>query len=365
MTMVLLILIAGLRYRLGADTPMYIDYFYNTVPTLDKLSLKDISIKYLLWDFINSIVRTIGGHFYIVQLIQSTLVNFLLFKYVKKHGLYLFTFIMFYYLWFFTSFNMEVMKASISMIICLYGNDYILSKKWLKGYSLYFIACLFHYSTLIILLTPLLFFLRFDKKGVIAILTSFIFGYILQKTMGDYLNIFEFSEEISAKAEDYSSNERFAESKGLRFFIFNVLPIVFYGIVTLIYLKNRKFQKSHTSLLRLEPFIMIGIVLEMIRANIDIFYRYTMFYYVYIALLSSHVFVCYAKKRLKKSPIFSYLLASFVFAPLIICYLHQYPRKYFRYYPYYTVLDRKIDRKRELKLYENRPWRDVARFDRY
>ena len=45
MTMVLLILIAGLRYRLGADTPMYIDYFYNTVPTLDKLSLKDISIK--------------------------------------------------------------------------------------------------------------------------------------------------------------------------------------------------------------------------------------------------------------------------------------------------------------------------------
>ena len=56
--------------------------------------------------------------------------------------------------------NMEEMKSAISLAVALYGNDYILEKKWIKAYLLYFVALLFHPSAAFFLLTPLFLFLR-------------------------------------------------------------------------------------------------------------------------------------------------------------------------------------------------------------
>ena len=82
---ILLILVAGLRYRIGGDTTNYIYSFYHVYPVLEDFSFEDYPIgKDPLYVIINSIVKTLGGRFYVVQLIQSIFVITLTFKYFKK-----------------------------------------------------------------------------------------------------------------------------------------------------------------------------------------------------------------------------------------------------------------------------------------
>ena len=78
--LVVFILIAGLRWRLGVDTPNYLENFYYWHPTLDKFSFSEYGLgKDPFYVLINSIVKTLGGRFYIVQLIQASIVNVLIF----------------------------------------------------------------------------------------------------------------------------------------------------------------------------------------------------------------------------------------------------------------------------------------------
>ena len=87
--LVIFILVAGLRWRLMVDTPNYIERFYHRTPLLKDYSF-DIG-KAPFYTLINSIVLTLGGRFYVVQLIEASFVNILVFKYFKRHSKYIFT----------------------------------------------------------------------------------------------------------------------------------------------------------------------------------------------------------------------------------------------------------------------------------
>ena len=234
--LVILILIAGLRYRLGTDTSMYIGEFYHVTPKLDEMGFEDLSIKYPLWMILMSVVRTFGGKFFIVQLIHSSIVNILLFNYIKRHSHYIFTCVLIYYLWVYTSYNMEIMKSSLAIVLCLYGNDFIMNKEWVKGYLLYIIAFLFHYETLLILITPLFFSIRFNLKTMVFLLLAFILGFILEQKIEDYTFLLSFSGDLLEKAEFYATEDRYNSSKGLHFFVLSILPYITYAYIFLCYL---------------------------------------------------------------------------------------------------------------------------------
>ena len=94
---VIFVLMAGLRYRVGVDTIFATYTFFHDTPTLIHF-FDDITLfQYPLWKLLNSFVFTIGGMWYWVQLIQTAFVNFLLFRYFKKHCKYIFTCLFFYY----------------------------------------------------------------------------------------------------------------------------------------------------------------------------------------------------------------------------------------------------------------------------
>lgn len=169
------VLIAGLRWRLGIDTTRYLDTYYYEIPTIEKFSFED----YTLWNsplyyLLCSMVKSMGGRFYIIQIIHSLFVNLLIFKYINKHSKNLFTCLFFYYVFCYLNYNMEIIRASFSIVICLFANDYIKDKMWFKGYALYIIAFLFHYQAIIAMLMPLLFFLKFDFKGVTILIAAFL-----------------------------------------------------------------------------------------------------------------------------------------------------------------------------------------------
>lgn len=130
--LLIFILVAGLRYRLGTDTCNYIQVFYHNIPSLGNLRGEDLSIN-PLWVILNSVVYSLGGKFFVVQLCQSFVVCVLTFHYVKRHSRYIFTCALLFFLYSYFSQTMEEMKAGIAVALSLYGNDYMLNKKYVRG----------------------------------------------------------------------------------------------------------------------------------------------------------------------------------------------------------------------------------------
>ena len=344
--LVIFILVAGLRWRLGVDTPNYLDQFYYITPKLSQLTTDDLLMTKPLWILLNSFVLTCFGKFYVVQLIHATFINVLFFKYIKKHSQYIFTCLFFYFLCMYTAVNMEEMKASISVAICLFANDYLIERKWRKAYLLYMLAALFHASTYLIFLTPLLLFLRLNRVGGIVLILSYIIGYILQISFGEYLTLFEMADgSIADKIESYSENEHYSSNGGnINFYIVKIFPFFFYGLYCL-YAAKRK--KSNKGLLRLEPFLMVGLVFLVMEMNMYILYRFVHFYFIYFILFYSEVYVTSVQKNKRISKGLAYARISILFLPFVLTSLYVYKALYTRYYPYSSVIERKIDRNRE------------------
>ena len=132
--LVILILIAGLRFRLGEDTINYIWMFYHDTPELPDFDIDVLlsSDQPPLWLLLNSLVKTLGGKFFVVQLIQATILNTLMLKYFKKHSTYPFACVLLYFYWRYQLFNMVVMKAALALSVVLFANDFFLEKKYIS-----------------------------------------------------------------------------------------------------------------------------------------------------------------------------------------------------------------------------------------
>ena len=354
--LIIFILVAGLRWRLGIDTPNYINYFYHAYPDLKNFSFEDYPIgKDPFYVLINSVVKSLGGKFYIVQLIQATIVNGLIFKYIKKHCNSIFTCLVLYFTCYcYMTYSMEIMRGAISISICLFGNDYILDKKWAKGYLLYALALMFHAQTVVLLVLPLLFFLRLNKFGIVALLAAFVAGYLVQVVLGDYLMLLDMDSAIVDKAGKYAENDRFGKQGGnLNFIIVYILPNMIYGILALIFMKRYHRQNR---LLQLEPLVMIGMLFLMAQMSLQIAYRFVDYYRIYFIMFCADSFVFFTKDHDYLSKGLAYCRAWIIIFPFV--FLISYPNltfKRIRYVPYSSVIERKVDKDREALYAEDRP----------
>ncbi len=341
------VLVAGLRWRLGADTTHHLYYFYHFTPTLKEFDFNEQTLgSNSLWRLLNSFVWTVWGRFYVVQLIQAAFVNYLIFRYFKKHTNYIFTCALFYFIWRYFNMTMQEMKASFSVVLCLYGNDFIFQKKWARGYVLYMIGCLFHFSTILILFTPLLFFLRFNMKGYVFLAITFVSIMFFRGDIADFLFTLDVDEDLAAKIELYGDNISSSSGRDNVSILLRFLPTVVYAVLALRYV-----QKNHPQerILLLEPFVMLGVLFELTSLIIPILYRYSHFYSVYLILFYSSYLINFFRKSAKTYFNSAVYLTALLFIPLIFSMLVYFARgdKYTMYYPYNSVLNRKIDSARE------------------
>lgn len=346
--LIVFILIAGLRWRLMVDTPNYIDRFYHRTPTLQYFSFEDYPIgKDPFYALINSIVKTFGGRFYIVQLIEASTVNILIFKYIKRHSSYLFTCLFFYAITVYLGLSMETMRASFSIVICLYANDYILDKKWIKGYMLFFLALMFHAQTIVMFVLPLLFFLRLNRLGVVVLVSAFFLGYILQVSLGDYVELLELGDEIGDKAASYAESDKFSGSKGgLGHLLIRIMPTIVYPLLALFYVKR---VSPCSSILKIEPFVMMGVFFVILRINFEIAYRYSIYFSIHFFLYYSEFFVSIIQRAKNVDFKIACLRAVIIFSPFFLLSGYSKYLRLYAIYPYSSVIERRIDRNREAK----------------
>lgn len=361
-TMIILILIAGLRWRLCMDTPNYIYKFYYEYPLLKDFSFEDYPIgKDPAWVLINSFIKSLNGKYYWVQLFEATVVNLLVFRYIKKHSSFIFTCLFFYVVTCYVAYSMEIMRAAFSVVICLYANDFILERKWVKAYLLYILALLFHAQTILMFIVPLLFFLRFNIKGIFVLILAFWVGYISQVFLGDFLSLVEFSDNFSNKASNYVESDQFGSQSGnVNFYIVKIIPPILYSLFSLYFIK---YKLSNSRILVLEPFVMTGLFFLVLQLNMQIAYRYVDYFRLIFVIFYAESFVIIAKKIKTITSSIAYTRALIVFLPFFLLVGYSYYSTIQTIYPYSSVIDRKIDSKRES--YYSESFRPSADIDEY
>lgn len=350
---IILILVAGLRYRIGSDTPNYIDDFYHKYPDLCSFSFEDYPVgKDPFYVLINSIVLSFGGRFYVVQLIHAIIVISLVFHYIKKHSHYWFTCAAFYFVLCYGQFNFEIMRGSISIAICLYANDYILNRKWIKGYLLYVLALMFHSQTIVLLIiAPFLHFFTFNRRGIILLMCSFVGGIIIQHNLGQYIELLTLEDAFSSKAAGYAQSDSFNQSGGnINYFIIFLFPSLFYVLYAV---GKKKYYLNDFRLSKFQPLVIVGIAFLLLQVSIIIFIRFVDYYRIYFLLFLSQLFVSIVLNNRKLSIGVSCGKAILFFLPFFFLTGYSiYKDNYKRFFPYNSVINRTINKERE-KAIEN------------
>lgn len=347
--LILLILMSGLRYRLGVDTISYLYSFYHQVPMLHKITIEDFAYgKDPLFMLMNSIVKTVGGKFYIVQLIHATIVNSLIFIYFRRYSKYLFTCILLYFVTIYFVLNMEEMRASISVAISLFANDFIIKQKWLKGLMLYGVCCLFHASSLFLLLfIPIIPYIRFNFKGLLILFTLGFIGMIsVQFIMDNYLVITDIDEVVDNKIGYYLADESYTEGK---LNIFGYIGNAFILIYPMIYLNYIKNHDRSSLLIDLEPYVLLYVLFSILSLQIPLVYRFVRFYSIYNILFVTSFILNLLHKQSILSRGLQSLRTLVIMLPFIYCTMKGYSdvTTYARYYPYASVLDMETNDQRE------------------
>lgn len=352
----LLILVSGLRYRIGVDTTRYITKFFHEYPDLWDITWDDFSYgSDPLYMLLNSLIHSLGGKFYVVQLLHASFVNFLIFKYIKKHTNFIFTSVLFYFVLYYPGYNFDIMRASMSIAICLYANDCIIEKKYIRGVFIYLIGCLFHFSTLFIIITIFLLKLRLNIIGYCTLIMAFFVGSYIMTNLEDYLKMLELGDIFSTKSYYYLHEGGSTENNyNIYGYIGGLIPCV-YPIISILYLKKYK----RIDMINLEPMVLIGIILSIIGFYVPIIKRLAVFYYIYFVLFDASLFISMVNRfkhlgiglRLVRaiiiiSPVFFITFKRNVDMKMVQC-----------FYPYSSVFDKTIDPERErvYKYYEGDP----------
>ena len=355
--LVIFILVAGLRFRVGTDTPVYIYHFYHATPVLWDIRIDSILTGGAppLWVLLLSTVKTIGGKFFWVQLIQATIVNTLILKYFKKHSSYPFACVVVYFLWRYLWYNTVVMKSALAVCIILFANDYFLEKKYKKGFLLILLATGFHQSSILMLITPFMLFLRLNMLGVFVLVCTYFIGMILQSMLGDVFQLLAFSDGVYNKLDSYLDDPLYtSQIHNLNYFIARVFPVIIYPIISLLYVKC-KCKDSH--ILRLEPFVMMGLVMQMMQFNIHIFYRFVSIYSAYYILFGVEFFFDLSKSSLVLERSLSYVRSLIIILPLLASFAYSYPFTRYDFYPYSSIIDKRVYKAREMVYSERVPRR--------
>lgn len=361
--LIFFVLIAGLRYRVGVDTTDETYLFYHDIPVISRVFDNMSLLDYPLWTLLNSFVFTIGGKWFWVQLIQSTFVNVLIFRYFKKHCEYVFTCIFFYYIWLYAAINFEEMKASFAIVLSLYAYDYILSKKYLKGLVLLSIGCLFHFSAILVLPLAFFSFLKLNVFGFVLLAFSFVLGHIIATRFEDYLFLFGFDEFVEGKVQHYSESDRFfnRDQTGKLFYLVWVLPLILYPMASfwIVKMKNKTLE-----MLKLEPYLLFGLCMVGVYASIIIFYRYINFYIPIFILFVSQAIVDITKDLRSISYGVSFFRSFCICSLFFLNIYFANKERIDKFYPYSSVIDRKVYESKEKKFSTDRVVKK-PRYDEY
>ncbi len=325
---VYIILLMGLRYRVGMDTLNYMSN-YNFAPTLKEFNNLDFSETrfepgYLL---LCSLCKSITPDFWLLQLLHSLILCICVFKFIKKNVINPFIGIAVYMYLAWLYFNTEIIRESLAIGVFLLNYSNLKENKLIKYYIISFVSIGFHFSAIITLFFPLVKYLRFNVLYIIAcILIVMIIPFAEQLT--SYINIISITNRID---EHISS----ADTLNFNWRIANLIKNVSVSIISVIIYRKLKIKSDLT------PFILFHTLMGIGAFSIPIIFsrlsNYTLpFVIIYVANLIS-LLSEYKCKFIK------FTLIVFLF----MSQLFYYKDMFYAWFPYVSIFDKNIVYERE------------------
>lgn len=344
-------MLAGFRYRLGNDTINYMKW-YESLYTLSnfKLDLSDYEIGFT---FLSSLIKTLGGDFYVLQFVTAFIINFSILSYFKKYCRnYTFFCILIYFCMYYFEFSFEIMRASVALGIFIYAIPLLIKKKYIQFYLLSFIAFLFHYSTAFVFLLPFLMKIRLNKYIIVCIVMVLILYQSINWLFLNFFTILAFNERMAEVALFYVESETFGGAGALNIngYISSCFIPLLVILVPYIYIK---YIVKEEELLKFEPFIVLNALFTVSIVGIPIFYRLT-YFFVPPTIICIAVFAFKLINHIKSSINKYFLLLLFIVIPYIsFIYITKYRTemsgysRYYMYYPYSSFFNEEIIYERE------------------
>lgn len=240
-TIIVLILLAGLRFQSGLDYSAYINIFKNanSIFNIFKISKIEPGFNFLAW-LNNFIFKTPFTLFFFIALVSIIIKT----NFIKKYTPYIFIAFFYYYSFIFHNSEMGQISNSLAIAILLLSIKYIRKRNFKKFLLIVLIATSIHYSAIVFMMAYLVNYIKLNKKTLLILfIISLIIGMFNLNSF--LLNILNKLPEISpvSKAIRYLKIGKRTQRRGiggleiLRFTII-LFNIIFYKKVPFYY-KNK------------------------------------------------------------------------------------------------------------------------------
>lgn len=351
-SMVVLICVAGFRYRMAPDSVTYMgDFMYNT-HDLFNLSWNDFTVtRYQpFWILLNSICKTISDDFVVMQFATAIILHASIFYFFKNITTKYFTCILFYFLIDYVYFSMEIMRESLAISMFLISIVHFTRKKIGKSLLFTLFAILFH--SFAVFLFVIYFFMNHKisqkfKIGLTIVIT--VFFAFASKPLA-FITQF-LSPSIQSQLSAYEMVELNKMTLlGYVYIVFRILPELF----VLYYYRKKEIPFLKVDKKILMNFAIIYISIVVIRAAAIPFIERFSNYFILpvVALVTPVVFDFLYRKVFRNFQFFalssiSIIVAVFYIWPLLKIDTFLTVPFYKRYYPYDSIFTKEKDVDRE------------------
>ncbi len=363
-----LILLWGLRYRVGGDSLTYEEEFmdYPTLFEIIRGGIHDLPFQ-PLWYFFNGIIKSIIPSFVFFQVVHAIIVNVVVFSSIKQYSKAPFTAALFYFVFISYNMNTEILREALSVCLFLIAFKSLNDNKLVKYYFLATIAFLFHQSAVFLFVLPLFKpFLRqswtlkhYVILGGVVVLVGSLAANALEYVIGMNMLSNDFSND---KAMRYYANAVASQGSdtglgGSQFGIRYLLR-VFLALYVIYVAKKTKLNTPENNLVTHAYLFLtiMGFLVGLIAGRWNNYFL--VLYYCIIADLLYDCFTHSDKVIVKIRPvlILSLYMVLHVFALTSDSSngnMKHHNEVYRRYYPYHSILNPQKEQDREnLRYYE-------------
>lgn len=359
---ILLILVAGLRWRVGSDTVAYAGAF-NSCHDLFHLELSDFESVFNmpLWVLLRAVCKTIWNDFLLFQFVIAAFGIGMIGHFIRKACPSLCFFVLLCYFTgsFYTHIHFELLRASLSLGFFLLGILAVNDGKTKKVLLYFLVAALFHMFTVFAVFLFVIGYYLIPRKPAIywilcaALIVPILAGKDFIAPMIERTSLYLPNEEFASRITAYSISEVYGNNdKSTIMYVWMVAQLIVYVFML------HKTQVIYPQYIRLkqdlfQTCVCISLLLACARYGLMILYRVIDYFYFFTLFLS----VIFGKGilidrivRRQKVLVFCVLLLFPLFfgaktwlSEDIIGEGYNYSR----YYPYSSVFDKSLDPKRE------------------
>lgn len=348
--------LAAFRYRIGNDTA---DYMYEYTHSL---AISDCSWEDILgninrrpgWNILIGVCKQIGSDYVIFQLFHSTFINYSIYHFIKRYSKMIYVSAFIYFVLFYVNLCFDAMREALAVAVFLWSINSFTKNKWVKYYFIACIASLFHISSIIIFILPLVKILKPTKTLLICSFVIFCVLLSLYPFINEYLlylQIWGNVGDFGSKATNYLSNENYQFSGT----ILSIIKALISGVLVSLFFVYYYCMRRNDSYDWIIQINLVYILLNILNVGAPLFYRFQSYLcIIYVILISN---CCYYLLYEKKLCLLTRQFSIFV---VLIC-ISYYPiKRYFMpfppkpeilnyrlYSPYSTVFFKDVDMVRE------------------